>query len=78
MRRPTASDFPAPLYGCAFDVCATEVSYPAEMLSWTGGAASVPAGFYCEVCFAQHPDLHGMRRGESLAQAMNRVGSAMI
>ena len=37
---------PDPLYPCAFEACAAEVSYPADMLHWSNKEAS----WYCETC----------------------------
>ena len=46
-------DYPIPeaLYGCSDESCATEVSYPADMLRWFGGTDRAGwlwrAGWYC-------------------------------
>ena len=44
---------PEALYSCRTEHCATDVSYPAEMLTWWRD------GFYCETCIdelAPHQD----------------------
>ena len=60
---PTINDIPNPLYSCANEACAIEVSYPANMLVWFPGTRRdgkerdediepppVDAGFYCREC----------------------------
>ena len=43
------AELPQPVYGCAHEGCAEEVSYPPDMLRWYEGG-EVEAGFYCESC----------------------------
>ena len=41
------AELPAPVYGCAQEYCAAEVSYGPNMLRWWAGSPDHPAGFYC-------------------------------
>lgn len=50
---------PRPLYSCADEGCAAEVSYPAADLTWSDGFSTadggrVPPGFYCWECLDHH------------------------
>ena len=38
---------PKPVFGCACEDCAAEVSYPPDMLFWCEGEEP---GFYCQQC----------------------------
>lgn len=48
---PAPCNPPQPVYGCHYEHCATEVSYPAEDLFWAG-KRDEPAtwGWYCSNC----------------------------
>lgn len=68
---------PKPLYGCHNEGCATECSYPADMLYWYDGVDPLPEddrpddfqapypGWYCDACFDE--ELLHSDRGVTLA-----------
>lgn len=45
---------PEPLFGCAYQYCQDEVTWPAEDIKWCEahkfGDEDVPAGWYCDPC----------------------------
>lgn len=41
---PLTSDPPEPLYSCAFECCAIEITNPADRMFWCGD------GWYCQDC----------------------------
>ena len=43
---------PQAVYGCEDDGCASEVSYPADMIGWTNGTEHDRPGWYCETCIS--------------------------
>ena len=46
---------PDAVYGCAEEMCATEVSYPPEMIAYYAGNDLVKAGWYCrDGCLDQY------------------------
>ena len=66
-RTPTTADIPTALYGCGFEYCAEDVSYPPDMLFWHHGGNGVGAGFYCASCWRNTDDLWEIERsGPSL------------
>ena len=70
-RPPTTADIPTAVYGCGFECCAEDVSYPADMLFWHDGGEGAPAGFYCSECWHNHADLYDVERsGPSLAEVI--------
>ena len=72
---------PSPVYGCACEGCACEVSWPAEDLQWHDGREEVETddvllhavdpGFYCERCCS---DLELEGDGPTLAEALAEAG----
>ena len=81
-RRRPADWLSDPLYGCADEGCAQEVSYPSEMLQfWSGiggmeAEAPIEAGFYCEGCldhFAAPDEETGPSLDKALAAAEEDV-----
>ena len=74
------STLPSPLYGCAVEGCAGEVSYPADALRWWSGVCSdkeegrkwreSEAGWYCSECIPY--DAHVAGLGPSLAEELER------
>ena len=59
---------PEAVYPCADPDCATEVSFPPDMLYWWAGSAGLAAGFYCQEVWEDSDD----SRGPSLAEEMDR------
>ena len=59
---------PLPVFGCAVEDCAAEVSYPSNMLFWSEGDGD--AGFFCMACL----NGLGLSAGQSLESVQKRVG----
>ena len=70
-----------PIYGCAAECCAIEVSWPADDLWWVD-VDGEPSGFYCDNCIDEISAYHQVNnddgdddddcsiRGISLAKAL--------
>ena len=65
MSNPTLPP-PKPVYGCANEACAEEVSWPATDIVWFSGTDEICAGWYCDNCLDEYTDRYD-DRGVSLA-----------
>ena len=56
-----------PCYACAEQACAEQITYPADMLSWSWQTGK----FHCDSCFENDPDLGDP--GPSLAWCLEQA-----
>ena len=70
---------PDPVFGCADECCASEVSYPASDIVWFNGCKTpehpehpnckgVEPGWYCDACWENNPALE-IHEGDETLQA---------